>query len=277
MVTAEQSQCAAEARAHDPDRWLAALFVPEARRAHIHALIAFNLELARVADQVSQPLLGQMRLQWWREALEAIRGGRPRQHPVALALTDAVTAFSLPTELLHGMVDARELDVAGGPPASLAELVAYGEATAGSLNELMARVLGIGDQETLARLRQLGGAVALLGLLRAFPFHAMRGRIFLPRDLIEAEGLTADRLRQEHHAPALARIARQVSAEAAKRLSTLGPVEQRSLPLFLQARLARLYLRRLAAADHDLGSDRLIPSVPRRQLALLAGWITRRP
>ncbi|MCW5750280.1 MAG: squalene/phytoene synthase family protein [Alphaproteobacteria bacterium] len=274
-MTPAQVHCAAEAHAHDFDRWLAALFAPESRRGHVHALIAFNLELARIADQVSQPLLGQMRLQWWREALEGIGEGRPRKHPVVLALAEAAASCELPAASLLDMIDARELDVAGGPPETLADLIVYGERTAGSLNELTARVLGVSERSGLARARRLGGVVALLGLLRSHHHHAARGRVFLPRELIEAQGLSADRLRQEDHASALARMARLVATEAGARLQDRERADPRLLPVLLQGRLARLYLRRLAAADYDLANRRLVPSGPRRQLALLAGWLTR--
>ena len=67
--------CDALVRSADKDRWLTALFVPEERRPLIHALYAFNAELARIRDQVSQPMLGEIRLQWWEDAVNGIYGG----------------------------------------------------------------------------------------------------------------------------------------------------------------------------------------------------------
>ena len=78
----------AQIRRVDPDRWLASRFVADrALRADLIALYAFNHELARAAEVASQPLVGEMRLAWWREALEEMFEGRPlRKHPAALGL-----------------------------------------------------------------------------------------------------------------------------------------------------------------------------------------------
>ena len=90
--------CEALVRREDPDRWLASLFIPEAARRHVLALYAFNLEVARVREVVSEPMLGEIRLQWQRDALEKPDDGDVRANPVAAALLDAVARFDLPKE-----------------------------------------------------------------------------------------------------------------------------------------------------------------------------------
>src|SRR5208282_2178696 len=77
------SPVAALVRRHDRDRFQTALFAPAARREALFALYAFNCEIARVRERVTQPTLGQIRLQWWREAIEtAYRDTMPRRHQV---------------------------------------------------------------------------------------------------------------------------------------------------------------------------------------------------
>src|SRR5688500_7418967 len=83
-------------RAADKDRYLASLFAPDPLRPHVHALYAFHLELARVREQVSDPQLGEMRLQWWRDAIEGIYGGATPDTPVARALARSVGHADLP-------------------------------------------------------------------------------------------------------------------------------------------------------------------------------------
>src|SRR3954465_2814920 len=115
-------------RRPDRDRYQTALFAPADRREALLALYAFNYEIARVRETVTQPMLGQIRLQWWREVLDAAYGGAPpRNHPVAVALTAAIREFGLTRELFDRLVDTRERDLVDEPPPSLAVLEDYAE------------------------------------------------------------------------------------------------------------------------------------------------------
>ncbi|HEY8574582.1 squalene/phytoene synthase family protein [Phenylobacterium sp.] len=126
----------------DPDRWLSSRFVvdPE-RRADVVAIYAFDHELARAPKVASNPLLGEIRLTWWREVLDEVFEGRPvRHHPTAQALGQAVRRHALPREPLEAMIDARyrELDPA---PMSEAEALEWARDTAGRAAELAVRLL----------------------------------------------------------------------------------------------------------------------------------------
>ncbi|HTT79866.1 MAG TPA: squalene/phytoene synthase family protein, partial [Stellaceae bacterium] len=113
-------------RRHDRDRYRTALFAPAARREALFALYAFNYEIARVREIVTQPILGQIRLQWWREVIAAACAGTPpRQHEVAQQLSDAIGRFALCRELFERIIDAREADLADRAPADLAALEDY--------------------------------------------------------------------------------------------------------------------------------------------------------
>src|SRR5690606_14509547 len=82
-----ESHCAQIVRSHDRDHWLISLLVPAEARPHLYALYAFNQEIARIREAVSEPMMGMIRLQWWRETVESAAAGTPREHPVAEALT----------------------------------------------------------------------------------------------------------------------------------------------------------------------------------------------
>jgi 15-cis-phytoene synthase len=159
-------------RRMDPDRWLASRYIgDEAARADVIALYAFNYELSRAAEVASQPLVAEMRLAWWREALEEMFEGRPvRRHPVALALAAAAARRGLERQDLEALVDARlrELDTW---PLAEAEVEAYLDATAGGLMALAARVLspeaGAGQTRHAARAWGLAGLARLGGRLPA--------------------------------------------------------------------------------------------------------------
>src|ERR1700759_2132900 len=95
-------------RQADYDRYLSALFAPAPAQPHLMALYAFNHEVAKTAEAVSQPMLGLIRLQWWRDALAELYDGRSREHEVVQALARAIAAHDLPRGLFDAMIDARE-------------------------------------------------------------------------------------------------------------------------------------------------------------------------
>jgi phytoene synthase len=145
----------------DPDRWLSSRFIGQAvLRADVIALYAFDHELARAPRVASNALLGEMRLTWWREALDEIFEGRPvRQHPTAQALAAAVERRGLPREPLETMIDARyrELD-----PATMTEgeLLDWARDTGGLAAQLAAQTL---DPTTEAKMALAGGSAWSLG------------------------------------------------------------------------------------------------------------------
>jgi 15-cis-phytoene synthase len=182
------------AREGDPDRTLAALFAPRETRDHLFALYAFNVELARIAEQVSEPGLGAIRLQWWREAIARAGKDEVVGHPVADAVGAAIRERALPLDRLTGLIDARGFDVEVKIMPDRPALDAYLEGTSGALFALAAAILG-GDT---ASVRQAAGAAGraygLTGLMRALPVHASKGRLCLPADALARHGTSPEQL-----------------------------------------------------------------------------------
>ena len=249
MAQRALSYCGAEVRRHDPDRFLTALFAPAGRREDLFALYAFNLEVARTREMVSEALLGRMRLAWWRETIEEIYAGHPRSHEVASALAQAVARARLSRGLFDRLIDAREADLDDVPPASLEALVSYAEATSSSVVALALEVLGVRGEAATAAAREVGIAWALVGLLRAVPFHAQRRRLYLPQDLMATAGAKAGELFERGRTSGLAPVVEQVAARAREHLAAarrLRPTLSRSaLPALLPATLADAYLAEL--------------------------------
>ncbi|MEI9931888.1 MAG: squalene/phytoene synthase family protein [Rhizomicrobium sp.] len=155
--------CAKTVRKHDPDRYLSALFAPADRRPFLFALYALNHELARVAESVREPMIGEIRLEWWRETLEGARNGNPRPHDVARAMATAFAAFDLPPEVLTAMIDARSLDFNHGSFTDDTSRDDYIDATSGNVMRLASRILGAVRDDFA---REAGLAYGLVGLLR---------------------------------------------------------------------------------------------------------------
>jgi phytoene/squalene synthetase len=152
--------CEEEVHRHDPDRYFAALFAPEEKRRHLFALTAFYRELAHAVDAAREPMILDIRLAWWREALEGARLGKPRDHHVAQALAVTLSEHALPPQIFEQMIEARASEAEAEPFADAAAAEEFADATSGALMRLAARVLGV---EADAVAREAGIAYALAG------------------------------------------------------------------------------------------------------------------
>ena len=140
---------AAFVRQRDRDRYWSALFAPRAGRAAVLALYAFNAELDHILAAVSEPMAGQIRLQWWRDAVDLAPLGTRTGNPVADALSAAITEHNLSKDRLIGMVDARVPAMFGEPPLDDKALKTFLRETEGAVFELAAAILG--DQKRVRK------------------------------------------------------------------------------------------------------------------------------
>ena len=264
-------------RRGDPDRYFSALFAPESLRRHLMTLYAFNHEVARVGETVRQPLMGEIRLQWWRETLIGAKGGTPRNHELARALADLFSIHELPLDLFEEMLDARTFDSSEDQFADWPTLETYCDRTSGNLMRLAARVLGAGSEyDGLAR--EAGLAYAIAGLIRALPYHAGRHKVYLPNDLLGAVGLSPDRILSGTFDEKVRAAVAQTALKAKEHL--LAARQFRSartvLPAFLPAALVPLYLRRAGRRAFKPLTHSGDVSQQRKQMALLSAALLRR-
>jgi phytoene synthase len=278
IAAADSAYCLDQVRRFDRDRYLTALFAAASARDDLMALYAFNLEVAKTREMVREPMMGLMRLQWWRDAVADIYRGSERRHQVVQPLAAAIRRRGLDRALLERLIDARESDLAETPPADLPALVAYVDATAGSLGILASQVLGGASGETAAAVRAVWIAWAVTGLLRAVPFHARHRRIHLPQDTLARHGLDAHDILEQRRPPELAEVVRAVADGARGHLAAgreLGRrVPRRLLPVMLLGTLAAKYLRQLEAVNYDIYAPRLQAVPPGRVWRLL--WASLR-
>jgi 15-cis-phytoene synthase len=161
----------------DPDRFAAVMAAPLAARGRLLVIYAFNLEVARAPWVTAEPMIAEMRLQWWRDVVAEAEAGRPaRAHEVAAPLAGLIGAAGLPVEVMDRLILARRWDVYRDAFADEAALEAYLEETGAGLMWLAGRALGAGAEDEAA-LRAFGWAAALAGYLRAVPELEARGRI----------------------------------------------------------------------------------------------------
>jgi NADH dehydrogenase [ubiquinone] 1 alpha subcomplex assembly factor 6 len=259
------SHCAAEVREHDPDRYLATLFAPADAREALFALYAFDHEITRLRRMVSEPVAGLVRLQWWREALDAIAADRPPAHPVVAAVHANWNRFAPLRRRLEAAIDARERELSSEPPADLAALE---QQLAGSSGEVILAALDLLDvsaEPARAAAGHLGLALGLVRLLQGLPGDLRRGRVQLPATLLARYAIDPERMEPNAAAQALRPAVADLIGRAREHLHQARrrrpAIPRRALAALLPAPLLDAYLQRLARARCDiLASVRTRPS-----------------
>ena len=179
MSGAEDSKAAADfctnlVRSHDFARYASTLFVPAQQRRGLLAIYAFNAEISRVREQVSQPLPGEIRLQWWTDMLAGAGHGGVEGNPVAAELLLAIRTWRLPVERLSRLIEEHQFDLYNDPMPTMAALEGYINETSSALFSLGAAICGgeSGEIEHLAR--HAGLAQGIVQVVTALPQDASR-------------------------------------------------------------------------------------------------------
>lgn len=278
MTAASFSHAATALRATDRDRFLSTLVLNAPHRDGIVALYAFNAEVASIRDRVSDPAPGEIRLQWWNDALSGQDHGAVRQNPVADALLDTMATYNIPIGTLQRLLGARRFDLYDDPMPDLPTFEGYAGETTSTLYQLAAMILNNGEViEAGDAAGHLGVAHALIGHLRAFGYTAAQGRIMLPWSVFAANGVQEREIFSGTDSEGLhealgqiADIAREHLAKAAIAIPGLpAPLRSAFAPIaVLQTQLGLLATRRAAfepaADDPDW-----------RKLTRLAWWTFR--
>ncbi|CAK0759545.1 NADH dehydrogenase (ubiquinone) 1 alpha subcomplex assembly factor 6 [Azospirillaceae bacterium] len=253
------SYCGELVRVHDRDRFLTCLFAPLDCREDIYALYALNHEVAKTREIVSQPIMGQIRLQWWRDAIDALyeNDGSVSSHQELLgALLVAIGRHGLKQDYFHRLLDARERDLQDDFIETIDDLIDYVDATSGNLCLLALQILGVQGEEVENAGRVLGMTWGLMGLLRAVSFHARARRLYLPKEVMVRRGGDAEDVFAQKFTPALAAVVQEIAEAIRERLSRVDRM-QRDLPktmrpVLLLAVLIRKYLARLERCGYNV-------------------------
>src|SRR5882672_3866044 len=180
--------CAGLVRAHDFARYASTLFVPAERRRALLAIYAFNVEISRVREQVSQPLPGEVRLQWWTDMLAGSGHGGVEGNPVAAELLLAIQSWRLPVERLSRLIEEHQFDLYNDPMPTMAALEGYINDTSSALFSLAAGIAGDPSGETEHLARHAGLAQGMVQVIAALPLDASRRQLFVPLQLLQQHG-----------------------------------------------------------------------------------------
>jgi 15-cis-phytoene synthase len=238
-------------RDHDKDRYLACLFAPEAKRSHLMALYAFNVEVTQVRDKVSEPQIGEIRLQWWLDALDGIFASEKQDHPVAIALSRAITEGDLPKHALQNLVKAHIFDFYSDPMSTLPDLEGYLGETSSALIQMASLILAGDEALENAEASGLAGvAYGLAGLLRSLPQQRQRQQCFIPVDKLTARDATPAELMAGHNETSLGIVLAELREHAHSRLAQARKmswtIKPAAMPAFLHVSLTDKYLAAIA-------------------------------
>jgi phytoene synthase len=264
--------CAELVRSHDFARYASTLFMPVARRRALLAIYAFNVEISRVRDQISQPLPGEIRLQWWTDMLAGEGQDGIEGNPVAAELGLAIRNCDLPVERLSRLIDEHRFDLYNDPMPTMAALESYLNDTSSVLFSLGAGIDGWQSPEIEHLARHAGLAQGIVHVMAALPLDASRRQLFVPLQLLENGGSGMEEVFAGKETPKLRAALDQLIGEAQEHLKTalalLVSVPPEVRDVFLPLELVARDLKRMSRAD----SDPFVPHVRSRLRTLWVLW-----
>jgi len=261
--------CAELVRTHDFVRYASTLYMPAAPRRGLLALYAFNVEVSRVQEQVSQPLPGEMRLQWWSDSLAGADHGGVEGNPVAAELRLAIRNWRLPVERLSRLIEEHQFDLYNDPMPTLAALEGYIIGTSSALFSLAAAIAGRRSDEIEHLARHAGLAQGMVAVMAALPLDASRRQLFVPQQMLESHGSGLEEVFAGRQTPKMRAALDQLLKEARGHLKTalalLASMPPQVRPIFLPLAMVRRDLAQMSRADND-------PFVPRITSRLRTLW-----
>jgi phytoene synthase len=247
--------CEMLVRAQDHDRYLATLFAPAEHRDALFALYAFAVEIARIRDVAREALPGEIRTQWWREALQGLRDGEAAAHPVAAALRETLTRYGFVADPLLELIEARTFDLYDEPMATLADLELYAIRTQSPVLAMACGILGGGTPPPELSTLDAATAYTIGMILSGFARHAARGQLFVPVEILDRHQATAADIYAGRSGAALLAALADMRAIARQHLvaaqAKLAAAPARIQPALLPLALLAPTLRRMERRGYD--------------------------
>jgi len=259
-------------RTHDFARYASTLFMPSDLRRALLALYAFNVEISRVREQVTQPLPGEIRLHWWTDLLAGVDHGGVEGHPVAAELLLTIRHFRLPVEPLTRLIEEHQFDLYNDPMPSMAALEGYINDTASALFLFAARIAGWQSPEIDHLARHAGLAQGIAQVIASLPFDASRRQLFVPLQVLQQHGSNIEEIFAGKQTPNVRAALDQLIGEAQRHLepafALLAEIPPEVRPIFLPLALVRRDLAWMSRAD----TDPFVPRVTSRFRVLWTLW-----
>ncbi len=250
-----ETYCAKLVKNYDYDRFLVTLFAPASAREGLFALYAFNHEVAKIREAVSEPMLGEIRLQWWREAIEGIYENNPRNHEIVLPLHQAVQSKNIPMQSFIDIIDARAADIYDENPETLNDFENYLGKTSGNLSKLAAQIIGVQDAPSLSLTYDMGLVWGLIGSMRTIRYHISLKKLSLPQDMMDQYGVGKRDIFGQMENENINKLIKDLCQSAKQYLDQLAQDKKQIEPeirsLFLLSALSRSYLNMIKKAGYN--------------------------
>jgi len=246
----------------DYEHFLTNLFLPDNMRKHAFAIRAFSAEIAGVRDNISDRTIGQMRMQFWKDAIENIYEEKPPQHPVALELYSMINKHPVSKLLLLRIIESREQFLSDRPFASVEEVESYGEKAFSSVYLILLEIMKNDNGHIKHAATALGKCEGLITLLRGTPFNANKRRVYLPTNLLMERNLSSQNvIRDGHENAELREVFEIIAHRAEEHLNSCRLrnkyIEKKQRKVLLPAVLADCYLESLSKAECNVFDPKL--------------------
>lgn len=270
---------AAAARAGEPDRYLAALLAPRVVRADLLVLAAFAAEIGRVPFAATrEPLLGEMRLQWWHDSLQDADAVGRCGHPIADAMRSVICRHGLARERLLGLIDATHSALRPRPFADDEALHGHLAAIQGTLFGLAGRIAGAAHGgDFAAACAASAQAYGLARMLYELPHGLAHGRVALPQSRLTAARLKLEDVVAGADLGNLRAVCAQMCGDTRAHLLAarrhIAHLPRADRVAFLPLALVELYLRATVGLDGAQGLVRVAVSpLARIRRIAVAHW-----
>ncbi len=270
-------ECMALVRQRSIDRYLATLFLPTDNRAPVFILYAFDAEIAHMRNLINEPMMAEIRLQWWCDVIDGKRAGEAQNHPLAAQLLKVIENYQLHKPLITAYLDARTFDFYHDPMSDVGSLEKYVGNTRTAMLRLAATIANNGvEPDVKTDIGTTGFAMFLVELLISLPLHRSRGQCFIPEEILTENGVSMYAYLQGEQNQSTGKLVNALTELASQYLQkcNLSVLSEPARTVFLPLALIPGYLKRF----DRMGARALVEPVdfPQWRKQIVLWWAARK-
>ncbi|KAK9510759.1 hypothetical protein O3M35_005479 [Rhynocoris fuscipes] len=248
--------CANLVKTHDYENFLCTLLLSKAARSAAFAIRAFNIEIARIADQTNESTIAAMRMKFWEETLDKMYNDKTPNHPVAKELARIVQKHGLLKRQLTRLIGARFSVLNDLTFENMEVMEKYAEESVSPVYYLILQASGIKNIHADHAASHLGKAQGLTNLLRALPHNLNKRQLLLPQDVLLKHSVSQEDIIRKNLTEGVKQVIFDVASSANLHLkmarSLKKNVPKEAFTIFLPAVPVATFLENLSNSDFDI-------------------------